>query len=279
LKEVLRSRIGFDGLVITDDMRMHSVIHNGMNTADACLKALQNGNDMLMVSRDTAMYRRIWERLYGELQENGEFRRTVTESVRRVLRVKLEYLKGETAVPLFPDPQQAERQVPEPKGRSFFFNQAFRSATVLRGKGLPYLHESGSLLVAGQLRRFLAMAETYYPEAQTHYFPYSPFYEAPPRSVRELRRKARQYDTIIYCLANPHSAQVLQELEDSPARIIVVSVLTPVYLRRMPWIDTAVAVYGTGDDSYAAGFAVLRGLVEGNGSLPVSFSAAEGSGQ
>jgi beta-N-acetylhexosaminidase len=277
LKEVLRERIGFDGIVITDDMRMHSVIHNGMNTVDACLAALQNGNDMLMVSRDTEMYRRIWDRLYRELQENPEFRRTVTASVRRILRLKFEYLKGENAVPLYPDPGTARSKVPSPEGREFFFNQAFRSVTILREEELPFRHESGSLLVAGQLRRFLSTAGAYYPEADTYYFPYSPFYEAEERYIRELRRKAEEYDTVIFCLANPNSAQVLRELRGSSARIIVISVLTPVYLQHMPWVKTAVAVYGTGDESYAAGFAALRGLIEGCGSLPVSFSAAEES--
>jgi beta-N-acetylhexosaminidase len=148
--------------------------------------------------------------------------------------------------------------------------------TVIRGEGLPYRHTSGSLLIAGQLRRFLAVSETYYPEADTHYFPYSPFYEAREQDIRTLERKASMYDTIIFCIANPNSARVLEELRDSPARIIVVSVLTPVYLQRMPWVDTAVAVYGTGDESYAAGFAALHGLIDAEGSLPVSLDSASG---
>jgi beta-N-acetylhexosaminidase len=270
LRRVLRERIGFEGLVITDDMRMHSVIHNGMDTVEACLQALKNGNDIVMLSRDTEMYRRVWQRLYRELQENPQFRQTVTEAVRRILRTKLEYLRGEEAVPLYPDPREAGKLVPDPAGEEFFFNHAFRSVTVIRGKGLPYLHESGSLLVAGQLRRFLAMADTYYPEADTYYFPYSPFYDANRRYIRELQRKAEQYDTIIFCVANPNSAQVLEALEDVPARIIVVSVLTPVYLQRCPWVETAVAVYGTGDESYAAGYAALRGLIEAQGELPIT---------
>lgn len=277
LREVLRKQIDFHGIVITDDMRMHSVIENGMSTAEACLQALLNGNDMIMLSQDTQMYRRVWNHLYKELHNNPKFRRILEESVRNILRIKAEYLKGPNAVPLYPDPQEAARNIPTPQGKEFFTQHAYRSVTVIRDALLPYRHEQGSLLIASQLHRFLSEAERYYPQADTYHFPYSPFYEAKSSTIRELRQKAEAYDTLIFCIANPNSAQVLEALREIKAEIIVVSVLTPIYFQRMPWVETAIAVYGTGRDSYAAGFATLQGRVKPDATLPISLKEPEAS--
>ncbi len=80
---------------------------------------------------------------------------------------------------------------------------------------------------------------------------------------------AGAYDTIIFCLANYNSLEVLQGLEALAPRILVISTLSPVYLREVPWIRTAIAVYGTGPVSFAGGFAVLAGDFPAEGRMPV----------
>jgi len=52
-------------------------------------------------------------------------------------------------------------------------------------------------------------------------------------------------------------------------RLIVISTLSPVYLREVPWVRTAIAVYGTGPVSFAGGFAVLAGDFRAEGRMPV----------
>ena len=53
----------------------------------------------------------------------------------------------------------------------------------------------------------------------------------------------------------------------------MISALSPVYLTDAPWLQTAVAVYGDGRDSFRAGFGVLAGDFKATGQLPVSFAA------
>jgi beta-N-acetylhexosaminidase len=45
---LLRSDLGFDGLVITDDLEMGAIV-NTFGIGDACVKAIQAGNDMLAI--------------------------------------------------------------------------------------------------------------------------------------------------------------------------------------------------------------------------------------
>jgi len=78
----------------------------------------------------------------------------------------------------------------------------------------------------------------------------------------------------VFCLANYNSLAVLDLLRDLAPRLLVVSTLSPVYLEEAPWVETAVAVYGTGRDSFRAGFAALAGDIAATGRMPVSFPGA-----
>jgi len=271
LKEVMREKLRFDGIIITDDMRMNGVLHNGNGISESCLQAVKAGNDMIMISHDHQMYRKVWNTLYREMQNDPEFHQSVEQSVVRILKVKLEYLKGENAVPLLPDRTEIREGIPSSEGSSFFFNQACRSASLVADKLLPFEHDEDGILLAAQLNQFLQIGKEFYPEADTYYFPYAPFYHAEEQYISELLKKAEQYGTVIFCLANPNSAEVLKAISqtESETDYIVISVLTPVYLRDLPGIETAIAVYGTGRDSFSAGFAVLGGMFSAEGRVPI----------
>ena len=111
-------------------------------------------------------------------------------------------------------------------------------------------------------------------EADTFDFSYTPFFSAPPGAVEGIIKRAGNYEHIIFLLATPGSAEVLTEVvkraPELKQRIVVISVLTPVYLFSMDWIHTALAAYGTGDESFAAAFAALTGEFIPTGKLPVS---------
>lgn len=277
MREVVRGKMGFEGIVITDDMRMHGVLQNGTSISEACLQALKAGNDMIMISHDFDIYTRVWDLLYTELQDNAEFRDQLRDSVRRILTTKLRYLKGPHAVPLKPDPAAIRRAIPLEEGKEFFFNQACRSVSLIQDGNIPLDGENQDILLAGQLSTFLNVGRRYYPDADTYYFPYSPFYEAEEQYISELRTLASRYDTLIFCLANPNSAEVLRQLQGIDTKIIVISVLTPVYLRNIPWIGTGLAVYGTGEDSFTAGFAALKGMIPAEGVVPIHMRQKESS--
>jgi beta-N-acetylhexosaminidase len=73
----------------------------------------------------------------------------------------------------------------------------------------------------------------------------------------------------VFCLSDPNSLEVLQTISDLDIRVIVVSILTPIYLVQTPWVGSAVAVYGWGEESFRAGFSVLAGQMEAEGRLPI----------
>ncbi|MFP4266663.1 MAG: glycoside hydrolase family 3 protein [Spirochaetaceae bacterium] len=274
LEEVLRERMGFSGIVITDDMRMYGATNTDHGTPDSCLRAFKAGNDIIMLSRDYDMYRRVWDLFYEKLKEEDGFRENIEKSVRRILKVKYDYLIRENSVPLFPEEFSLEEEIPSREGSEFFFNQAGRSVSIIRDKHIPVVgkntHNNGEdrILIAGQLRTFLRTGSSYFPRADTYYFPYTPFFEADDSVIEELKNRAQNYDTIIFCLANPNSSQVLEGLSETEAEVVVLSTLTPSYLQKHSWVETAVAVYGPGEDSAIAGFATLKGEIRPEGRVP-----------
>ncbi|MDR0644480.1 MAG: hypothetical protein LBG05_06160 [Treponema sp.] len=55
-------------------------------------------------------------------------------------------------------------------------------------------------------------------------------------------------------------------------KVIVLSVLSPVYLDGASWVDGAIAVYSYANGSFIAGFSVLLGKIEPHGRLRLSRS-------
>ncbi len=271
LADILRKRIGFEGLIITDDLMMNGVQLLPMNTAEICKAAIEAGNDVILISRTAEIQKKVWDYLIGQLDTDSGFREKVRKSAERILRTKIKYLKSETAVPLYPDPDEVYNLVPDENASEFFFDQAVRSTTVIRSGGPDGLKPQGRILLAGQLDRFFTAGLRAFPEADTYRFDYNPFYTSSDSVKKALRRKLEDYDTVIYCLANPNSSQVLKSLEGTDTKLIVLSVLTPVYLRAMEWITDAVAVYGTSNDSFRAGFAALTGEITPSGVKPIRF--------
>ena len=269
--EILRDRLGFEGISITDDLRMSGVADTGDPLDEIALKALEAGNDVLMISRTPEEHEMVWDRLYREMRTNPSFRAKIEAAAGRILRIKLAYLKTPDAVPLYPDPEEVHARIPDPEAQSFFFDLACRSVSLVEKGPIPLdPGRLGRVLLAGQYRRFLNAGKARFPGADTFYFSYDPFYTAVPSEKRRFARLAEGYDTVIFCLANPNSLEVLGTLSDTDVQVIVFSVLSPVYLDHLEWTDASIAVYGVGEESFAAGFAVLAGDYEPEGTLPVS---------
>jgi beta-N-acetylhexosaminidase len=84
---LLREELGYDGLVLTDDMGVMEAITGRYEAGDAAVKALQAGSDMLIVVGPLARQRRMVEAIAAEVGSTISPER-LDASVRRVLRAK-----------------------------------------------------------------------------------------------------------------------------------------------------------------------------------------------
>ena len=84
ISEVLRSRMGYDGIVVTDAMNM-GAISQQYDSAEAAVLALQAGVDLILMPVD---FHSAFEGVLAALETGELTGERIDESVRRILRVK-----------------------------------------------------------------------------------------------------------------------------------------------------------------------------------------------
>lgn len=92
---MLRRDLGFDGVVVTDDLAMEGATGGGP-PSDAAVEAVEAGADLLLISSPPQEQADAYEAVVGAVESGKIPRSRIEDSVRRLLRVKEEYdLRGE----------------------------------------------------------------------------------------------------------------------------------------------------------------------------------------
>ena len=87
---MLREELGFDGVVVTDDLAMAGAVGDGPPSR-AAVRAVKAGADLLLISSPPQDQADAYDAVVGAV-ESGEIpRERVEESVERVMRVKDAY--------------------------------------------------------------------------------------------------------------------------------------------------------------------------------------------
>jgi beta-N-acetylhexosaminidase len=289
LNDVLRDKIGYQGIIITDDLMMNGATTWAGSLSRAARQALLAGNDIVMLSKTPNLWDPVWTLLINSMKDDPVFRLRVRDACRRVLAVKLEYLRGEKKVPYIPDLAKLETELPNSEGSAFFLDLAARSVTVIKGAApvnasgtgaavdaapsvragmstastvIPLKAENaGRVLLAGQYEDFFTLGKAAYPNAASYWYSSS-------RGTADFAAMARNADTVIFCLSDAGGLPFLRALEPLKKKVIIFSVLSPVYLESVPWADGVVAVYSYARESFAAGFSAILGRIPAGGRLP-----------
>ncbi|MCK5736377.1 MAG: glycoside hydrolase family 3 protein, partial [Spirochaetaceae bacterium] len=264
---LLKEKMGFQGVVVTDDLFMRGVRTNGDSLPDICYRALSAGADLLLVSQRLSDQKEILEYLNNRMKDNT-FNLRVRDAARRVVIMKATYLKGPGAVPFHPDPENI--MIPAQDARGFFLEQAARSITLVSGERFPIPpEEAGSVILAGSYDEFFREGLKRYPDAHRWRLDYSSTSSALRERGRELLWTAKNYDTVIVLLPDEDMSLLLNELEPIAEKVVVLSVLSPVHLEDLNWVKTSLAVYGTSPDCFRAAFSALAGDFTPEGILPI----------
>jgi beta-N-acetylhexosaminidase len=293
LQDILRDKIGYQGIIITDDLMMNGATQSAGSLSRAAKQALLAGNDIIMLSKTPNLQDPIWTYLLESMQEEPAFRSRVRDAARRVLELKLEYFRGDNWVPPIPDLKKVETDLPDPSGTAFFQDLAARSVTVVKNgtaaseiapQPVRFTREpaeesggqtnagavfplepaqAGKVFLAGQYLDFFSVGRIAYPGASAYWY-------STTEPTPEFLRMAQGADTIIFCLSDAMGQRLLMNLRSMGKRMIVLSVLSPVYLDRVSWVDGAIAVYSYAKESFIAGFSAIRGRIPAQGKLPFS---------
>lgn len=271
LKTVLRERLKFTGLIITDDLYMTGAIGTAGSFSEAGYLALKAGNDIIMMSRTPELYDEIWTRTLNAYKTDKTFREAIKQSCLKILETKADYLKRKDGAALIPKMEDVKKKVPDPEGKLFFMNQAARGIALVKNELIPYKPKATEkILFVSAFTEFFQEGSRYYEGAGQFRYSYLPLNYALPNEKYQLIEKVKQYDTVIFNLISPASAELLNAIQDLQKKTIVISSLSPVYLRLSPWIKTSLASYSYSSYSFNAAFAVISGSINAYGKLPVT---------
>ncbi len=267
LEGYLRGRIGFDGVVVTDDLFMSGAAVAG-GFAEACVRALEAGNDIIMISRTLELDDWAWTRLLREYRDDPAFAARVRRSAERVLELKLRYLRPRGKAGVGPAPE-SERALRTTESKAFFLDLAARSATALPGWTGPLRpSKAGRVLLVGQYGDFFAEGSLAYPDAAWFRYSYAPVNAPDPGELEALLALAGRFDSIVLAVSNPAGEAYLKALSAAGREVWVISSLSPAFALAGRRYSGGIAVYGYSRESFAAGFAALAGSIEPSGRLP-----------
>lgn len=260
LTDILRGELGFQGLIITDDMMMHGAMNFAGGIANAVRMALEAGNDIIESSTTPRHYQAFWRDNLQAMQDNAQFKERVKDAAFRIIYEKLKYFKSENHVPIIPDTKQLDKKIPDKEGQKFFLNLAGRSTTIVRDADIPFQPKSNEdILLVSAYKDFFKYGLKRFPDAKII-------------EVNSALHHAKRFDTIIFCLSDKYSLSVLQKIMAAypDKKYIIISVLSPAFLSKVPDVKTAIAIYSYSPASFTAAFGALCGDFKPTGKLPIS---------
>ncbi|MCR4790613.1 MAG: glycoside hydrolase family 3 protein [Treponemataceae bacterium] len=276
LTDFLRGELGYKGLIITDDMMMNGATIYAGNLTRAFRMAIEAGNDIIISSTTAQLNEGLWTSNLEYMSYSEEFKNTVKKAARHVILSKLNYFKGANAVPIYPDLDKVLQNVPDPDGVKFFTSQACKSITAYNKNPSEYKidAENSSILIAGQYQDFLSSGLKKFPDAGTFYYSYYDSIEESDTSADLFYDRARKFDTIILGCASKNSeilARQAERLAKAGKKVIIVSMLAPIYFMDDEWESSILMCYSYSPYSFKAVFSVLAGEFEPKGQLPLKY--------
>ncbi|MEK0313111.1 beta-N-acetylhexosaminidase [Cohnella sp. 56] len=100
----LRGKLGYDGVVITDDMTMGAIAKH-YELADAAVRSVEAGSDILLVAHGYDVERSVYKALLAAAKSGRLTQARIDESVTRILTLKERYKLTDKSLPV-PDLKQ-----------------------------------------------------------------------------------------------------------------------------------------------------------------------------
>ena len=244
LTDLLRNQLGYEGLIITDDMMMVGATAYAGSLSEAFKMALQAGNDIILSSTTARLNEALWTKNLELMTTDREFRNCVKDAAYRVIKSKLDYFKSENAAPLYPNPNEVDNYIPSKKGQPFFLEQACRSVTVEKQGTMPLTKENaGRVLLMGSLNSFFQYAKQRYPDAGEFRYTYDIGPNETQWVLDNIHSVAGNYDTVIICVDNARQVKIAEYFRNKKQKVIVLNNYSPILAEDLYWVDTILMGY------------------------------------
>jgi beta-N-acetylhexosaminidase len=266
LDGLLRRELGFDGLVITDEMEMEAIAQR-YGVGPAAVMAVKAGADMVLVPWSAERKAEVYEALL-EAARSGELSaERLALAVRRILTVKVR--RG-----LFESPPLLEERLatPPPPGNGEVAHLIARaSVTLLRtdARHFPLPREARLAVITPEP----SLGEAIRARAPRATVLNVPTYPTEPRRAalrQQARKAALSADVVVVGLINSNQVDLVTMAAATGRPVVVVSMGLPYLAELVEEARAVLAVYSYQPASTSAAAAALFGEIGTPGRLPVN---------
>ena len=269
LTNVLRKKLHFEGVILTDDLEMKS-IQQGYDIGTAALKAVLAGADIVMISWSHPKKYHVYQTLLEAAKSGSLSSEILDASVKRILKLKIKRgLLGphrESAGPVeelsTPSVQRLAQQI------------ANHAVTVVFNKNntLPLQEEDHRrVLLVTPLPRFYHNMKFFHERVTPYFISPRPTVEQLKIAVSEIQAQKGKYDLILFGITHSSQLSLINQLQETTQKpTVVVSFNSPYYVRKLGAISSYVCSYGTEKELLQATAQVISGVIPSQGKLPVT---------
>lgn len=90
ITDVLREQLGYEGIIITDDMTMKAILNN-LEIGESAVSAVKAGNDIVLVAHNYANVKKTVDAILKAIEDGEITEQRIDESVKRILSIKKKY--------------------------------------------------------------------------------------------------------------------------------------------------------------------------------------------
>lgn len=274
LTGLLKGKLAYKGLVITDAMDTMKAITDNWGLDKALILAVQAGVDALLVTDSFGRQLGLYESVLGAVKAGQITEERLNDAVRRNLALKEKLGLLPRANTVAAEPVQATAPNLE-ANKQLAYRIGAEALTLVRNQHLPLkLNPDQSVLVLapsyGGGTALGAGIRAHHPAVIELAMDRKPSAAA----MNSAREKAAGAAVIVYGMYNGHKypehQTLLKELAAAGKPVIVVGMGEPYELTAMPQIGTYIAAYGYQASNLQGVGALLFGKAAPTGRLPVS---------
>ncbi len=268
LTDLLRDELGYDGLLVTDDMEMKA-IDDRYQSGEAAVMAVEAGADIVMVLWTPTKQNEVFDALLSAVKSGRISQTRLDQSVRRILKAK-----GTTAFDRrFVDLDAVGTIVRNESHQQLAQTIASQAITVVRNRDniLPLkLEPETSVLI-------LSASSTLFENFKVHH-PSTVEARIPKKSeveniLPQLIVQAENADVVIAGIINNEQGALVQQMcLATKTPVIVIALSSPYTLQSCPAAAASIATYDIHKASVSAAVDVILGAQEAQGKLPIQLS-------
>ena len=268
LTNILRRQMDFDGIIITDGLEMRGLIKTVGTIAQAGIRAVNAGADMISINADPLSVYQARNAIERAVRQGKIPMRSIDDSVKRILATKLHYRILDHPIRTYIPSAMQQRQFDK-----VVMDLSLRSATLVRNRSnvLPLTAQKyNQALVIGPhvfISRFQSIAKG----IKVHRL-YSGKGITAKKIISRVKVLAgKKIDIVVVILRNTEDILVVGALRKFIRKpIVVVNLGSPYVLQKLPWVEAILCMFGNTRATNIVAADMIGGQAVPVGKLPVT---------